>query len=103
MRNTLNPLPEPASMPDGSAFLTWECPAVYTRTLHVDQRHPRADDGNPGAEDRPLATMTAAAQIAQPGERVLVHPGVYREWVRPARGGEGPDRMIHYEAGRKSA
>jgi hypothetical protein len=29
--------------------------------------------------------------MAQPGMRVLVHAGVYREWVRPARGGSGPD------------
>ncbi len=36
--------------------------------------------------------------MLRPGERVVVGPGVYRERVRPARGGEGPDRMIGYEA-----
>jgi len=29
---------------------------------------------------------------------VLVHEGVYRERVKPARGGTGPDAMICYEA-----
>ena len=36
--------------------------------------------------------------MLQPGEKVIVHAGVYRECVRPARGGEGRDRMIAYEA-----
>ncbi|HIJ73251.1 MAG TPA: right-handed parallel beta-helix repeat-containing protein, partial [Candidatus Hydrogenedentes bacterium] len=39
-----------------------------------------------------------AAAVLQPGERVVVHTGVYREWVKPARGGAGPDAMISYEA-----
>ncbi|MGC9346711.1 MAG: right-handed parallel beta-helix repeat-containing protein, partial [Anaerolineae bacterium] len=34
----------------------------------------------------------------QPGEKVIVHAGTYRECVRPARGGTAPDRMVAYEA-----
>ncbi len=28
----------------------------------------------------------------------MIHGGEYREWVKPARGGEGPEAMISYEA-----
>jgi len=38
------------------------------------------------------------AQILQPGERVVIMTGVYRERVAPRRGGTGPDKMISYEA-----
>jgi hypothetical protein len=43
-------------------------------------------------------TINRAAQVLQPGERVVVSTGVYRERVDPARGGTGPARMISYEA-----
>ncbi len=84
-------------MPDGTDFFAWERPAVFARTLHVNNRHRRADDANPGTADAPLASINAAARMVQPGERVLVHPGVYREWVRPKCGGTGPEAMIHFE------
>lgn len=86
------------AMPDGTEFITWEQPATFTRTLHVNNSHPRANDANPGTAESPFATINAAAQVVQPDERVLVHTGVYREWVRPARGGTGPGAMIHFEA-----
>jgi len=86
------------TMPDGTDFISWERPADFTRTLHVDSGHPQADDTNPGTAEAPFASIAAAAKIVQPGERVLVHPGVYREWVRPARGGTSPEAMIHFEA-----
>lgn len=94
----LTALSTPCMMPDGTEFLTWERPTAFSRTLHVSQRHPQANDANPGTEDAPFATVNAAAQAVRPGERVLVHPGTYREWVRPPRGGESPERMIHFEA-----
>ena len=85
-------------LPDGRTFETWERPAEHTRTLHVAQRHEAANDENGGTEDAPFRTIQAAADAAQPGERVLIHAGVYRETVRPRRGGTGPDAMITYEA-----
>ena len=88
----------PVFLPNGSEFTTWEQPFRFANTLHVAREHPRADDANPGTESLPFKTINAAAQAAQPGDRVLVHKGVYREWVRPARGGSGPVAMIHYEA-----
>jgi hypothetical protein len=73
--------------------------ATGRRQLIVDAGSPRADDGNPGTPDAPLATINAAAQRARPGDTVLVMPGVYREWVRPARSGR-PDAPIVYQAAR---
>ena len=51
-----------------------------------------------GAPDRPLRTINRAAQLAQAGDTVLVHEGVYREWVRPRRGGSSDARRITYAA-----
>lgn len=85
------------TMPDGTDFISWERPVVCKRTLHVNNRHGRADDANPGTADAPFASINAATRAVQPGERVLVHPGVYREWVQPKCGGAGPEAMIHFE------
>jgi len=85
-------------LPDGREFQTWEQPAEHGRTFFVAQRHPQASDDNPGSEDRPWKTIGRAAAALEPGDRVVVRQGLYREWVRPARGGTGPKRMITYQA-----
>jgi hypothetical protein len=85
-------------LPDGSEFKTWEQEARFDRTYFVDGSNPKASDSNPGTRERPFATINHAAQVLEPGQRVVVAAGVYRERVRPARGGSGPDRMIGYEA-----
>jgi len=87
-----------ALLPDGTRFEFWDDGTAYTRVYHVAQTHPQASDANPGTADRPFRTIGAAATVLRPGEKVVVHEGIYRECVRPARGGEGPDRMIAYEA-----
>ncbi len=89
---------EPVILPDGSRFETWEVPLSFTRTFHVAQNHPRSDDANPGTAELPWKTIGQAARALEPGQRVVVHAGVYREWVKPARGGTDPDAMISYEA-----
>lgn len=85
-------------MPDGTLFTFWDDVTEYQRVYHVACAHPGASDENPGTAEAPFATINHAAAILQPGEKVVVHRGVYRECVYPARGGEGPDRMIAYEA-----
>ncbi len=62
--------------------------ATEVRTWTVDANHPQADDANPGTPEAPLLTVNAAAQVAQPGDTVQIRPGIYRERVSPARGGE---------------
>lgn len=88
----------PSTLPDGRAFVDWNDRTAYRQTLVVAQRHPQADDANPGTEERPLRTVSAAAQRTQPGDQVLVRAGIYRETVAPTRGGTGPDGMIWFRA-----
>jgi len=91
-------LDPPVLLPDGQEFRTWERPPAFSRTYYVNQAHPQASDDNPGTQDRPLRTINRAAEMLQPGGRVVIAAGVYRERVRPARGGSGPEQMIGYEA-----
>ena len=87
-----------SQLPDGSQFKFWEEPLRFSRTYYVDGAAANADDDGPGSKERPFRSIGKASQILQPGERVVIAGGVYRESVRPARGGTGPDRMISYEA-----
>ena len=56
-----------------------------------------SDDAD-GSADTPLRTINRAAAVAEPGDRVVVHAGEYREWVQPKRGGLSDTRRITYEA-----
>lgn len=85
-------------LPDGNSFPFWDDQTKYLKILHVAQKNPKASDDNPGTLERPFKTINAAAKVLQPGEKVIVHEGVYRECVRPLKGGIGIDRMIAYEA-----
>jgi parallel beta-helix repeat protein len=86
------------TLPDGSEFPMWEKPLHFSKTYYVDGQARNADDSGPGTQERPFRTIGRAAQVLQPGERVVIAEGVYRECVRPARGGSGPEAMISYEA-----
>ena len=85
-------------LPDGTEQVSWELPLTFSRSYYVDNGSARADDNGPGSNDRPFRTIRKAAQVLQPGERVVIASGTYREWVRPERGGTGADKMISYEA-----
>ncbi|RRS01510.1 right-handed parallel beta-helix repeat-containing protein [Glycomyces terrestris] len=50
-----------------------------------------------GTAEAPLLSIGAAAALAQPGDTVVVHEGVYREWVNPPRGGTA-EAPITYQA-----
>ncbi len=88
---------ETAILPDGSEFDFWEATPLYDRRLHVcaARGDDQTGDGSPSA---PFRTINAAAELATPGTCVVIHAGTYRECVNPLRGGEGPERMIGYEA-----
>lgn len=53
-------------------------------------------DGN-GTKERPFKHIQDAASIAQPGDEVLVGPGIYREYVDPANAGT-PEAPITYRS-----
>ncbi|MCP5518008.1 MAG: carbohydrate-binding protein [Verrucomicrobiales bacterium] len=56
------------------------------------------NNANPGTRESPLRTIQRAADLAQPGDVITVHAGVYRERVNPPRGGTSDDRRIVYQA-----
>jgi hypothetical protein len=56
-----------------------------------------SDDAD-GSEERPFRTINRAADLAMPGDTVVVHGGEYREWVQPRRGGLSDLRRITYTA-----
>jgi hypothetical protein len=60
----------------------------YPNVYYVDPRHPGACDdpawGYPGV---PLASLTKACAIAQPGETIILRGGVYREVLAPKNDG----------------
>lgn len=55
-------------------------------------------DENIGSSDKPFCTISKAAQLAEAGDTVIVHEGVYREWVKPLHGGDSNEKRIVYRA-----
>ncbi|MCC6144465.1 MAG: right-handed parallel beta-helix repeat-containing protein [Candidatus Hydrogenedentes bacterium] len=68
---------------------------AMTREFHVS---PQGDNTNDGTISAPLKTISAAAALAQPGDTVTVHAGLYRENIDPPRGGTSEDLRIIYQA-----
>ncbi|MBQ0001208.1 MAG: endo-1,4-beta-xylanase, partial [Clostridiales bacterium] len=85
-------------LPHGQRFAFWEKDVKVVKELHVDCNAANASDENDGSAEAPFATIQAAADAAQPGTRVLIHGGVYRECVCPRMGGTDAENMIIYEA-----
>lgn len=56
------------------------------------------NDGSAGTKEAPFRTISQAAAAAHTGDRVIVHEGEYREWVKPARGGRSSVSRVVYEA-----
>jgi hypothetical protein len=69
--------------------------SAHTAELHVAAS---GSDTNPGTQAAPLRTIQRAADLAQPGDVITVHKGVYRERVSPPRGGESDAKRIVYQA-----
>ncbi len=74
--------------------LAWSVAASATE-YHVAKDGKDSNGGTPGA---PLLTIQRAADLAQPGDTITVHRGVYRERVNPPRGGESAAKRIVYRA-----
>jgi len=64
--------------------------------------HVKADGGsdsnNGTSSSNALRSIQKAAEMAQPGDTVLVYAGLYRERVKPPRGGAGENARITYMA-----
>jgi glycosyl hydrolase family 120 len=64
-------------------------------TLHVATNGTESGDGS---VSRPFRMINRAAELARPGDTVVVHGGEYREWVRPRHGGLSGARRVTYQA-----
>ncbi|MCX6998113.1 MAG: right-handed parallel beta-helix repeat-containing protein [Kiritimatiellaeota bacterium] len=78
----------------GTLAILWLAP-LHAAELHVAVT---GNDANQGAKSAPLRTIQRAADLAQPGDVVTVHAGVYRERVNPPRGGASEAKRIVYQA-----
>lgn len=58
------------------------------------------NDSNRGAKSARFRTIQRAAELAQPGDVITVHVGIYRERINPPRGGISEKRRIVYQAAR---
>ena len=65
------------------------------RELHVAKH---GCDQNSGTADEPFLTIGRAASVAVENDVVIVHEGVYREWVNPKNGGRDHYHRIVYAA-----
>lgn len=72
-------------------LLLASCGKVY----HVS---PRGDDQAIGSQKVPFRTISRAAQVAMPGDEIVVHEGIYRERVTPPRGGSSDKKRIVYRS-----
>ena len=69
--------------------------SAYSHVYHVSVD---GNDINDGTALMPLKTISAAAQLAMPGDTIVVHEGVYREEVNPPRGGSSDTKRITFMA-----
>ena len=76
-------------------FLVLITSVVVAKEYHVSVK---GSDKNNGSASMPYKTISAAAQVAQPGDVIIVHAGIYRERVTPPRGGESDTKRIIYRA-----
>ncbi|MDE1549077.1 right-handed parallel beta-helix repeat-containing protein [Jeotgalibaca caeni] len=56
------------------------------------------NDNQNGSVEQPFLTINRAAQVATAGNTIIVHEGVYREWVNPVHEGLSNQRRITYQA-----
>ena len=68
---------------------------LFAKEYHVSVN---GSDDNVGSSLKPFKTISAAAKIAQPGDVITVHKGIYREKITPPRGGESDSKRIVYQA-----
>ncbi len=67
---------------------------------YVDANAQRSGDGS---KEHPLRSIQAAAELALPGDEVIVAPGVYREYVNPKHAGCEQARITYTSSTPKGA
>ncbi|UKJ07961.1 DUF1565 domain-containing protein [Solitalea lacus] len=67
----------------------------HAKEYHVSVN---GSDKNDGSLSKPFKTITAASNVAVPGDVITVHAGIYREQITPPRGGNSDQERIVYQA-----
>ena len=78
------------------AFLSSAAPATAA-TFHVGGS--KGNDGNDGSGEHPWKTIARASAALGPGDVCLLHAGLYRETLRPARSGTAGHPITYRAAG----
>ncbi len=81
------------SFSDDYTFTT----AALSNVYYVNKNHSQASDSNPGTVDRPWKTIQHAANVAKPGDTIIVYPGDYNERVRIWTEGGTPGNYITFK------
>ena len=68
---------------------------LQAKEYHVSKK---GNDFNEGSKVAPFKTISKAVKVAQPGDVITVHEGIYREWVNPRFGGMNDSNRIVYQA-----
>jgi alpha-N-arabinofuranosidase len=68
---------------------------VSAKEYHVAKT---GNDNNNGTLNLPFLNIQTAADMAQPGDTITVHEGIYRERINPPRGGTSDGKRIVYRA-----
>jgi len=55
-------------------------------------------DSGSGSVSEPFFTIQKAADMMQPGDKCIIGEGIYREWIKPPRGGSNEYERITYTA-----
>jgi len=76
-------------------FLVLTSFVISAKEYHVSVN---GSDKNDGSASKPFRTINFSARGAMPGDVIVVHKGIYRERVNPARGGESDAKRIIYRA-----
>ncbi len=69
--------------------------SVSAKEYHVAKT---GDDSNNGTSESPFLTIQAAADVAEAGDVITIHKGVYRESISPPRGSDSKSNPIVYQA-----
>lgn len=69
---------------------------IVGKIYHVNQAI--GQDWFAGTEEQPFRTISQGAKAAMYGDTVIVHEGVYREWVKPENAGLGEFARITYKS-----
>ena len=70
------------------------CFTISAKEYHAAKT---GNDNNDGSINSPFLTIQAAANLAQPGDIISVHEGIYRERINPPRGGISNNERIVYQ------